>query len=110
MYDLNNSSITRIYIEILLLNTSTSRIYSLSLHDALPIWRGCTEALARRNVLRDVLGVPVDAADVLGRERVEEVEAEEVQPDRKSTRLNSSHPSISYADFCLKKKSIIKDI
>src|SRR6266481_8738138 len=30
--------------------------------------------------------------------------------DRKSTRLNSSHSSISYAVFCLKKKKIIKDI
>src|SRR5580765_8872256 len=29
-----------------------------------------------------------------------------VRPDRKSTRLNSSHPSISYAVFCLKKKKI----
>src|SRR3712207_7435136 len=32
------------------------------------------------------------------------------QPDRKSTRLNSSHANISYAVFCLKKKKITKDI
>src|SRR5690348_17794715 len=32
------------------------------------------------------------------------------RPDRKSTRLNSSHPSISYAVFCLKKKKIVHDV
>src|SRR5438876_8787719 len=32
------------------------------------------------------------------------------EPDRKSTRLNSSHPSISYAVFCLKKKKAVSDV
>src|SRR5690348_17712472 len=41
-----------------------------------------------------------------GSERVRQmVEPQECEPDRKSTRLNSSHPSISYAVFCLKKKT-----
>src|SRR5690348_18114836 len=34
-------------------------------------------------------------------------EEKEMREDRKSTRLNSSHPSISYAVFCLKKKTVI---
>src|SRR3712207_7895664 len=39
-------------------------------------------------------------------ERGRLVEDEELRPDRKSTRLNSSHANISYAVFCLKKKKI----
>src|SRR5215472_18861472 len=63
-------------------DTATTEIYTLSLHDALPIWprtywtgRSCS----------------------CDRYRVEQ--------DRKSTRLNSSHLGISYAVFCLKKKN-----
>src|SRR5690348_17508442 len=41
---------------------------------------------------------------VLGMDLVEEIENDHPHEDRKSTRLNSSHPSISYAVFCLKKK------
>src|SRR5438876_10357536 len=70
-------------------DTATTEIYTLSLHDALPIWcPGAGEeaiGLYHRRIL---------AHQQLG-----------VEPrDRKSTRLNSSHPSISYAVFCLKKK------
>src|SRR5437868_15340429 len=61
-------------------------IYTLSLHDALPI---C--GLRRRRFAADRF------PDLLWR-------APEVGGDRKSTRLNSSHVSISYAVFCLKKK------
>src|SRR5258708_29880036 len=68
-------------------DTATTEIYTLSLHDALPIsykqrvpllWSGsvCSRVGGRRRELRD----------------------------RKSTRLNSSHQIISYAVFCLKKK------
>src|SRR4051794_33637940 len=70
-------------------DTPPTEIYTLSLHDALPI-------LALRN------GVRLDVAViVLARPQVA---AAPFQVDRKSTRLNSSHPSISYAVFCLKKK------
>src|SRR6266480_5937931 len=64
-------------------DTATTEIYTLSLHDALPI----SFRAARR---------PARVTDGLVRcwER-----------DRKSTRLNSSHMSISYAVFCLKKKN-----
>src|SRR5687768_18169712 len=68
-------------------DTATTEIYTLSLHDALPILR------------RQVLA----AHDV---EQAREVVAAEcfLDQDRKSTRLNSSHGYISYAVFCLKKK------
>src|SRR2546426_10778203 len=74
-------------------DTATTEIYTLSLHDALPISR----ARDRLCPLRD-LAVPRGArgrAREGGRDR---------RGDRKSTRLNSSHLVISYAVFCLKKK------
>src|SRR2546430_3833526 len=91
-------------------DTATTEIYTLSLHDALPILRAphgppgqldvvdgmqisCSATVSARPVpnwsvrktpvCRDVFGCPLD---------------------RKSTRLNSSHSQISYAVFCLKKK------
>src|SRR3712207_7371584 len=87
-------------------DTATTEIYTLSLHDALPIFehdelrlapaKRCDEQLrrqgreARAGRLRD--GVGLGDQRRRGRE------------DRKSTRLNSSHANISYAVFCLKKK------
>src|SRR2546428_10982236 len=69
-------------------DTATTEIYTLSLHDALPIWRWPQP--------RD-LQLPIPHLD--GR-------SDEVRNrDRKSTRLNSSHDQISYAVFCLKKKN-----
>src|SRR2546427_1794202 len=75
-------------------DTATTEIYTLSLHDALPI-------LTRkdRRVRRD--GDPRER-ERHGRRRVANVVL--VVGDRKSTRLNSSHSQISYAVFCLKKK------
>src|SRR6266480_6343908 len=64
-------------------DTATTEIYTLSLHDALPI---------RPSVKR----CPPAATHTGSRAS---------WPDRKSTRLNSSHMSISYAVFCLKKKN-----
>src|SRR5256885_9952262 len=81
-------------------DTATTEIYTLSLHDALPI---CVRALATR---RDA---PVDAGDRPGHQRLVPAQpqfqrGDRVCGDRKSTRLNSSHLVISYAVFCLKKK------
>src|SRR6266571_1988087 len=68
-------------------DTATTEIYTLSLRDALPIF-------AAGRFLRSVPGIgPWTTAEVL---RIGWGE------DRKSTRLNSSHMSISYAVFCLK--------
>src|SRR3712207_8401321 len=81
-------------------DTATTEIYTLSLHDALPI---SVVDLLRRQLAaelderRELVGLE-DRRDVLLQHR------HPVQPeDRKSTRLNSSHANISYAVFCLKK-------
>src|SRR5690349_25173541 len=70
-------------------DTATTEIYTLSLHDALPIL-GAGEEVKRAGA---VVVIAALAAFL----------AWHVQ-DRKSTRLNSSHVEISYAVFCLKKK------
>src|SRR5438132_6025171 len=75
-------------------DTATTEIYTLSLHDALPI----SHASGRRPAL-----VPVHPARH-DHQRHRGPRAPEHHPDRKSTRLNSSHTVISYAVFCLKKK------
>src|SRR2546429_9617993 len=76
-------------------DTATTEIYTLSLHDALPIF----------------LAVPGGAVAQLhfgsGRDPVDVVAGDSWE-DRKSTRLNSSHGYISYAVFCLKKKKHLK--
>src|SRR2546422_3576498 len=74
-------------------DTATTEIYTLSLHDALPI----SLAQGRKEVRQGGrTGVPVAAAIVM--------QPPNREGDRKSTRLNSSHGYISYAVFCLKKK------
>src|SRR5699024_12264107 len=87
-------------------HTSPAALYSLSLHDALPIYQvavavGAVDATHRRPHLRPVGGAQ-RVAGLLAAVRMGPVLGE--QADRKSTRLNSSHVSISYAVFCLKKK------
>src|SRR5690348_18480175 len=83
------------------MDTTTPEIYTLSLHDALPIFQAVERADGRRNGLA-LEGTPRKRS-TLPRDAGAE-EREEHERDRKSTRLNSSHPSISYAVFCLKKK------
>src|SRR5689334_25425765 len=76
-------------------DTATTEIYTLSLHDALPIShlaRPHAAGIFNRSLL------PYSRRNPRRRE----------SGDRKSTRLNSSHSSISYAVFCLKKKTQIK--
>src|SRR5690349_23749530 len=85
-------------------DTATTEIYTLSLHDALPICDGLAGAGRTRDEqvrrLRQIQHVR-HAFDVLP-ERHRQLRARLL--DRKSTRLNSSHVEISYAVFCLKKK------
>src|SRR5205814_10107891 len=69
-------------------DTATTEIYTLSLHDALPI------SLLIEGDREAAHDVHLD-------------DGERAEEDRKSTRLNSSHLGISYAVFCLKKKIII---
>src|SRR2546427_12734014 len=68
-------------------DTATTEIYTLSLHDALPIYAAGVASHAACGLTRGRRGLAI-AFDA----------------DRKSTRLNSSHSQISYAVFCLKKK------
>src|SRR5260221_10152128 len=80
-------------------DTATTEIYTLSLHDALPI-------CARHR--RADPGAEPGAAPRGGprrRDRGAGPRAGHSESDRKSTRLNSSHTGISYAVFCLKKKN-----
>src|SRR3712207_8026075 len=89
-------------------DTATTEIYTLSLHDALPIsilkkyrWvesefngkRGWISGkIKAEGSLPDIKKTPVLLSNL------------KLEGDRKSTRLNSSHANISYAVFCLKKK------
>src|SRR3712207_6984955 len=85
-------------------DTATTEIYTLSLHDALPICDGVQDwHLHRPERPRDHGhdGRPRAAGPRGGRLRGGRPGRSE---DRKSTRLNSSHANISYAVFCLKKK------
>src|SRR5438132_4011086 len=85
-------------------HTPPTEIYTLSLHDALPILRRRVQmifqdpysSLNPRMSVRDTLAEPLSVHGV--------VSGRAAQADRKSTRLNSSHTVISYAVFCLKKK------
>src|SRR5687768_17989506 len=84
---------------------ATTEIYTLSLHDALPISARAVVLAAYDRMEDTVLslddlfaaGLLPSTAELLDRSAVEAI-------DRKSTRLNSSHGYISYAVFCLKKK------
>src|SRR5690348_18127191 len=77
-------------------DTATTEIYTLSLHDALPI------------SIRSNQPVKLSASNM--ENNAPRNMAKSQKKDRKSTRLNSSHPSISYAVFCLKKKNKIMHI
>src|SRR6202021_3872885 len=79
-------SVTRVVIFIFFNDTATTEIYTLSLHDALPIYRG---GMGGGGMMGGMGGMGQSSATI----------------DRKSTRLNSSHANISYPVFCLKKKN-----
>src|SRR5690348_17785802 len=85
-------------------DTATTEIYTLSLHDALPIWRLQREVENTTSIASSAPGnggqPGNNTSDLPRRTSIS------LASDRKSTRLNSSHPSISYAVFCLKKKNI----
>src|SRR2546430_9159701 len=73
-------------------DTATTEIYTLSLHDALPIYVAALQFGGHRGEPQALQG-----RIAVGRGKL-------ALQDRKSTRLNSSHSQISYAVFCLKKK------
>src|SRR2546428_9953871 len=83
-------------------DTATTEIYTLSLHDALPISRRPIPLIRCRS-RRHGCGSATWSALSLTMARLIRLAS---LRDRKSTRLNSSHDQISYAVFCLKKKNI----
>src|SRR3712207_7815008 len=97
-------------------DTATTEIYTLSLHDALPILknssRGSADAASCRQPGRLSLRKPI-LTGLVRAEGLEPPQLSSLEPksrDRKSTRLNSSHANISYAVFCLKKKTTHCDV
>src|SRR5947208_3687536 len=100
---------------MLLRATATTAIYTLSLHDALPILQGLLsqqpsplmEVAVEPTRGAAVVSTPPFTSDKAGRDETSRNEAwgASSRGDRKSTRLNSSHQIISYAVFCLKKKN-----
>src|SRR5437867_4714327 len=92
----------RLPISLILFSTAPppTQIYTLSLHDALPISQGSPGRRARSAALA---GLPTQPSG--GDPRLaQRADRGGGAADRKSTRLNSSHRTISYAVFCLKKK------
>src|SRR3712207_6963687 len=87
-------------------DTATTEIYTLSLHDALPICSVGLVLFGARVAQGDLLLVVEPLLVVGAPAGVQDppLEALAYPLDRKSTRLNSSHANISYAVFCLKKK------
>src|SRR5256885_10850899 len=95
-------------------DTATTEIYTLSLHDALPIYplsqkfwvrgryRGPSLADCRRSATWATKKIGTGSA---AKHEARTAFLEQWLVDRKSTRLNSSHLVISYAVFCLKKKN-----
>src|SRR5258707_8194002 len=79
-------------------DTATTEIYTLSLHDALPIYHS--------GIVETKCLVKITSQKILLNHRWYSFLA----VDRKSTRLNSSHANISYAVFCLKKKKITQQL
>src|SRR3712207_7721031 len=91
-------------------DTATTEIYTLSLHDALPIYLapleyGEVSGIAGTSV-EDKFGYDITRWLVRAHAPRVSINWDLHEEDRKSTRLNSSHANISYAVFCLKKKNI----
>src|SRR2546430_13611209 len=96
-------------------DTATTEIYTLSLHDALPILTEQAIEQTRlagvgRAVNNGAQSLAQNASLIGSREQGAHLFTDRSEPsaDRKSTRLNSSHSQISYAVFCLKKKNTIQ--
>src|SRR5688572_31067248 len=88
-------------------DTATTKIYTLSLHDALPISSRSIGAIDPGKPHHVLVGLPGSGKSTVGAMLAEKLGRTflDFDTDRKSTRLNSSHSQISYAVFCLKKKN-----
>src|SRR5690606_41585950 len=91
---------------------ASTELYTLSLHDALPILKAIPRELLNFDACRLVAGMPASSHAFWNRGDLSVrslavmrfLSSSIARIDRKSTRLNSSHVKISYAVFCLKKK------
>src|SRR2546427_10576231 len=94
--------LTHIFIFFFFNDTATTEIYTLSLHDALPICPSSRRARAAGSCPSRRFRPPACCSEAMpdGTDTTPQT----ICRDRKSTRLNSSHSQISYAVFCLKKK------
>src|SRR3712207_7524434 len=81
-------------------DTATTEIYTLSLHDALPI----LISIYPKSFVETFLHLFIYPDTRVGEVSIADHKIYMLLLDRKSTRLNSSHANISYAVFCLKKK------
>src|SRR2546422_11324101 len=97
VYCLSHLRISHFFSFFFFNDTATTEIYTLSLHDALPIWTFLYHLLFMAHLQLETL---FSEEKLLFQKEHRHLE----QLDRKSTRLNSSHGYISYAVFCLKKK------
>src|SRR5437867_10225105 len=97
-----------------LIHTATTEIYTLSLHDALPISRPlpggeqailCVPSVPHPGGVSGGFRVPLHGIRIVEAFHDSLTAGLARNRDRKSTRLNSSHRTISYAVFCLKKKN-----
>src|SRR5256885_14292284 len=89
-------------------DTATTEIYTLSLHDALPIWQPSRPEHRKPETARSVRETALSRTRSSFSQRAGAKHPRATRGargDRKSTRLNSSHLVISYAVFCLKKKT-----
>src|SRR2546421_8305216 len=96
---------TPIFIFFFFNDTATTEIYTLSLHDALPISLNNETPHSKAVRLIPCTGCTLNTVTSIPKSG--KIRASCMMPislDRKSTRLNSSHDQISYAVFCLKKK------
>src|SRR3712207_9516087 len=100
----------RVYVFVFFFNDpATTEIYTLSLHDALPIWTGLPVGILTETDAARLLNTEASLRQrVVGQDHALKALGRALRRsaarDRKSTRLNSSHANISYAVFCLKKK------
>src|SRR2546430_16538755 len=96
MSDIATQHLVLIFVFFFFNDTATTEIYTLSLHDALPI---------SPNLRARLLPCPTQSGGPTWRAPNRHLRGgPPALLDRKSTRLNSSHSQISYAVFCLKKK------
>src|SRR3712207_9596119 len=86
-------------------DTATTEIYTLSLHDALPIYSNSERYLGWLREACEIQSLAGQPEELARMADWVEMKLRDLG-DRKSTRLNSSHANISYAVFCLKKKQL----